>query len=230
MRRRVLPILIKIAVLGVIASVLVLPTLVPHRWAQAQGLSNGSYTVPYTACFGGVSANQSGTSGFTTTGLATIGVVQNQTSATGTNTHFFWCDITPPARFVNAVGARITDVTFYYGVQTTALGTQVAVLGSGTLNGFNVFTKIALPTAGVSETASTVAPARADVGTITITPVVASFNTGLTAAGAFFSVKFAPGTPISVADATRYYLQVSLLNTATSATITNSIGAVVHLQ
>ena len=194
---------------------------------RAQGYSTGSYNVPAGACGSSVSANASGTNGLTVAGASNTPVDQASTSATGTNTHTFVCDITPPSRLQGTTGLAITGATFYYGVQTTGLGTQVATLASGTMNSSVVFGKVLFPTAGATETPSTVTPARADSGTLAMTPAVASFNVATTTAGAFYSVTFTPATPITVAGLTKYLLTVSLLNTATSATITNTPGVVV---
>jgi hypothetical protein len=180
-----------------------------------------------------VSGNATGTQGYTVLGTApSIPVVQAQTSATGTNTHYYSCNLAMPGRLAVARAAWVVDTVFYYGVQTTALGTQVATLASGTMNSKTVFNSIGYPTAAASETATGLAEAaRADAGTLTITPVVASFNTGTTTAGEFFSAKFIPANPIAVStDSQQLYLLVSLLNTATSATVTNSPGVLVHYR
>ena len=174
-------------------------------------------------CVSLVSGNSTGTNGQTTAGASSLGVVQAQTSASGTNTHSYQCNITPPVR-----PSAILDVTFFYATQPQ-LGTQVAVLGSGTMNGSIVFSSISFPAPGASETPSTVTPVRADSGSLTILPVVASFNTTTTPAGAFYSVRFTPATPIVVTPTTlQVLLTVTLQNLATTATITNSPGAVVR--
>ncbi len=197
--------------------------------ASSFTFTDGAFFLPPSACVSSVSGNGTGTNGLTTVGASVTPVMQAQTTATGTNTHTYVCQITVPARLTALKGIAITDVTFFYGVQTTALGTQVATLASGTMNSSLVFSKIALPVAAASETASTVTPVRADSGTLVITPVVASFNTGTTTAGAFFSVKFTPASAIAMTtDLQTLLLTVSLLNTATSATITNTPGLLVH--
>lgn len=183
------------------------------------------------ACKSSVSGNSTGTNGATSAGTSLLGVEQAQTSATGTNTHTYVCNIQLPS-YLYGRGAVITDVVFYYGVQTTALGTQVATLASGTINSQTVFSYIDYPAAGASETASTVAPVRADSGTLVIAPVVASFNVATTTAGGFYSAKFTPASgipyPVSATDRRQLLFAVALLNTATSATITNSPGFAVH--
>lgn len=189
--------------------------------------------VPPTACNSSVSGNGTGTNGFTALGTApSIPVVQAQTSATGTNTHYFMCVIPPPSRLSNSRASYVVDTQFYYGVQTTAVGTQASVLASGTMNAKIVYGYIDYPAPAASETATGLAElTRADAGSLTITPAVASFNTATTTAGEFYSVAFVPATPIPVATNRRQLLlTVSLLNTATSATITNSPGFLVHYQ
>jgi hypothetical protein len=205
----------------------------PGLRAQGYFFPN-AYWVPAGACNSAVSANGTGTNGLTTTGASTTPVVQAQTNNTGTNTHTFICSIVPPTPIVVASGTSgiaITDAVFFYGVQTTGLGTQVAVLASGTMNGSIVFSTITYPAAAASETPSTVTPVRADTGSLLITPAVASSNVATTTAGSFYSVKFTPSAPILYnTDLTQLLLTVSLLNTATSATITNSPGVLVHYK
>lgn len=182
--------------------------------------------------FGGSTADTS--FGPVITGALGAGNVSVMQIATTNNAaaavHTYTCHVTIPTRLRNTAGAAISDIVFPYGVQQNALGTQVAVLASGTLNGTTVFGKVVLPTAGAAETASTVAPARADAGTMVLTPAVASFNTGVTTRGAFFTEKFTPATPILMnADLTDFTFSVSLLCTTTVATTTNTPGLYVHL-
>lgn len=200
---------------------------------QGYTSANRYYWVSPGSCGTGVSGNGTGTQQVTTVGASFTPVTQAQTSASGTNTHIFTCNIAPPGYLVTSGnGFVIVDATFYYGVQTTGLGTQVATLASGTMNSLTVFTTIDYPTAGAAETPSTVTPVRADSGTLTIAPAVASFNVATTTAGAFFSAKFTPasGTLVYKTINRQLLMQVALLNTATSATITNSPGVLVHYQ
>lgn len=190
--------------------------------------------IPASYCQSSVSGNATGTNGYTVVGTApSLPVVQASTSATGTNTHYYQCSLIPDtSRLAAAKSVYIVDVEFYYGVQTTALGTQVAVLASGTMNAKTVFQSITYPVPAASETATgTAEAARADAGTLLITPVVASFNVGTTTAGEFFSAKFTPATPLVVStDHQQVLFTASLLNTATSATVTNSPGILVHYR
>ena len=205
------------------------------RWNCIGGtwmVDNGLVFLGPGSCGSGASGNTTGTNGLTVVGASFAGVVQAQTSASGTNTHYYSCDLN---NIMSALGSSppkqvaVIDATFFYGVQTSALGTQAVTLASGTLNSLTVFSKIAMPAAGASETPSTVTPVRADSGTMTLTPAAASFNTGTTTAGAFYSEKFTPGAPVFLTtDGTEFFFNVALLNTATSATITNSPGVLVH--
>lgn len=199
--------------------------------------SNGQWTnvvdsyvfVPFSSCNSAVSANSTGTNGFTTLGTG-VPVVQAQTSSTAT--HYFDCSIPVPTRSNVLTSAYIVDAEFYYGTQTTALGTQAAVLASGTMNGNVVFSKSTYPVPGASETAlDATVKTRADSGSLLITPAVGSFNVALTASGSFFSVKFTPASPIAMStNRTQYWLNVSLLGTTSQATIVNSPGFVVHYR
>lgn len=197
-------------------------------------VDNGYAFLGPSACQSSVSGNSTGTNGFTALGTApSLPVVEASTSTTGTNTHYFMCNLNHLTGGLSAGVARsiqVMDVVALYGVQTTGLGTQVATLASGTMNSKIVFTKIAYPTAAASETATGLAEAaRADSGTLTITPAVASFNVATTTAGEFYSAKFTPAAafPLNV-DLQQNLFTLSLLNTATSATVTNLPGIIVH--
>jgi hypothetical protein len=184
-------------------------------------------------CNSSVSGNSSGTNGFTTVGAAPgIPVVQASTSSTGTNTHYFQCHIPIPSRLAGSKGAWLVDVEFYYGVQTTGLGTQVATLASGTMNSKTVFQSVTYPASGAAETATGYAElARADAGTLLITPVVGSSNVAITTAGEFYAARFTPSVPFALTtDRADYVFTASLLNTATSATVVNSPGILVHYR
>lgn len=220
----------------VVFAALALVALGPSVALLAQGYSNTSpyqYWIPPGACNSTVSGNGTGTNGLTTAGTSATPVVQAETDGSGTNTHTFVCNITPPYFIVTSgTGLQIISATFFYGVQTTGLGTQVASLASGTMNSSIVFSYIAYPTPAAGETPSTVTPVRADSGTLTITPVVASANVATTTAGAFYSMTFTPasGTLAWKTDLRQLLLTVSLLNTATSATVTNSPGVLVRFR
>ncbi len=190
------------------------------------------YWVPPTNCASSVSGNSTGTNGQTTAGTSLMPVVQAQTSASGTNTHTYICNLAPPS-YLTTTGTRIqiVDAVFFYGTQTTDLGTQVAVLASGTMNSSIVFRYVNYPTPGANETTSALAPVRADAGTLVITPTVGTFNVSSTTAGRFYSAKFQPATAINWnTDLKQLLMTVSLLNTASSATVTNSPGVLVHVR
>jgi hypothetical protein len=219
---------------GEVYNCIVIAGQTSNQWAlqsrpSPMGYTDGYFWQPASDCVGSASGNTTGTNGLTTVGASVAAVMQVQTSATGTNTHTYTCQVHIPGRLTSPKGALITDITFFYGVQTTGLGTQVATLASGTMNSTIVFSKVAFPTAGAVETPSTVTPVRLDSGSLLITPPVASFNNATSTAGAFYSVKFTPaaGLPLNT-DLQEVLFSVSLLNTATSATITNSPGFLVH--
>lgn len=194
-------------------------------------VDGGVYELPPSACYSSVSGNSTGTNGYTTAGASVMPVIQAQTSNTGTNTHTYTCNVTLPSA-LQGRGAVVEDVVFKYGVQTTGLGTQVATLASGTLNSQLVFSYVDYPAPGASETASTVTPVRADSGSLVLTPAVASFNVATTTAGAFYTEKAAPASAIQLpgafTDRRQLLASFALLNTATSATVTNSPGMTVH--
>jgi len=222
---------------GVIILLAVLIGVGPTASLLAQGYSTGNnyYWVPPGACsatFSGGGA-AAGTNGLTVNGASLTPVIQVQTDNASTNTHIYNCNIAPPGYLVTSgLGIQIVSATFMYGVQTTGLGTQVAVLASGTMNALPVFSYIDFPAAGAAETPSTVTPVRADSGTLTITPVVGSFNVATTTAGSYYSATFTPASGTLVLKTIRRQLlmRVALLNTATSATITNSPGILINYR
>lgn len=219
-----------LATLGLLAALAV----VAAPYLQGQGYSNANpraYWVSPGKCNSTVSGTASGTNGLTTTGASATPVVQAQSSATGTHTQTFICTITPPNGIITSgSGLAIVDAVFAYGPQNM-LGTQSATLASGTLNSATVFSTITYPAAGAGETASTVAPVRADSGTLTIAPVVASFNATTADAGAFYTVRFTPATPIAwKTDMVQLLLTVRLTMLDGLASITNSPGVLVHFR
>ncbi len=214
-----------------------IPLALPSPFATllAQGYSNTSPNdafIPPGACNSSVSGNGTGTNGLTVLGTApSIPVVQAQTSNTGTNTHYYVCSVSPPFWIVTTgTGLQVVSATFFYGVQTTGLGTQASVSASGTVNGATVFQSIPYPAVGATETPAGLAEAtRADSGTLGISSLA---NVATTTAGEFYSVTFTPaaGTLVFKTDQRQLLLTVGLLNTATSATITNSPGAIVRVR
>lgn len=192
-----------------------------------------NYWVPPSACASVVSGNSTGTNGQTTSGASSTPVVQAQTSASGTNTHTYICNIAPPVNLLNQTGNRITiyDAVFFYGAQTGLSASQALVGASGTFNGSLVFSFINYPTPGANETSSAVTPVRADSGTLTMTPAVASFNTSTTTAGRFYSQTFTPATPISWnTDLSQLLLTITIANYATLAVTTQSPGVLIHVR
>lgn len=207
-------------------------------------ISDGYLFVPAIGnCTGSLPVGTLAAGGFGVNGATGIGNIQGGTGASfapvyqiaTTNAaniaqHLYNCHIPLPNRTRTTAGAAIQDIVAVYGVQQTALGTQAVTLASGQLNGVTVFTKITLPVPGAAETASTVTPVRADAGTLVIAPIAASFNGGLTTAGAFFTEKFTPATPILTnVDNTEFFFNMDLLCQTTVATTTNLLGFYVHI-
>lgn len=226
----------------------------PASWAPATAAVNtlrptgsdtgSAYWVPpgncwYSVATGTLTAPTFGaTGGVTSLGLVAIGasntpVVQvATTNAAVISTNTITCLVNPPSTVgVTGRGVNLVDAAVFYGIQQTGgvNATQVAVLASGTMNGTLVFSKIAMPAAGASETPSTVTPVRADAGTLAITPAVASFNSLVTTAGAFFTSTFTPANPFSLnTDLTQYYVNFSVLCNTTQATTINVAGVLIH--
>lgn len=207
-----------------------------RRWNcinSAWMVDTGILNLPPGACNGFVSAN-AGTTGLIANGASATfaaALVQTAVTVTGTNTLGLVCNLDGLSALASSGTQQIAilDAVLYYGVQTSALGTQAATLASGTMNGSTVFSKVVFPASGAAETPSTVAPVRADSGSLTITPAVGSFNTATTTAGAFYSVKFTPASAIPVtADLTKYFLTANFQAAATSATVVNSPGLTIH--
>lgn len=216
--------------LRIVGVVLLLVGLASPVGAQIQPFN---YWVSPSDCTSVVSGNSTGTNGQTVAGASNTPVVQAQTSASGTNTHTYICNIAPPVNLLNRTGNRITiyDAVVFYGTQTTALDTQVASGSAGTLNSSIVFSFINYPTPGANETSSNVTPVRADSGTLAMTPVVGSFNVSTTVAGRFFSQTFTPASPISWnTDLSQLLLTITLKLQASSATVTNSPGVLIHVR
>lgn len=186
-----------------------------------------------------------GVAGTTPLGLVNSGatlpgtpVMAVSTTNGGTATNTISCMIPVPSRVNTARGVQLVDAVVFYGVGQNAIGStvntpQAVTLSSGQLNGVNVFGKITMPAVGLSETPSTVAQARADSGTLAISPdpTNANFNTATTTAGAFYSIKFTPASPISMTtDLTQYYVNLTLLCQATTATTIYEGGVLVHYR
>lgn len=191
-------------------------------------VATGTLTTPTFGAAPGVTAL-----GLNVVGASSVPVMQvATTNAAVVSTNTISCWLNPPTTVgVSGRGVNVVDAVVTYGIQQTGgvNGTQVAVLASGTMNGSLVFDKIALPAAGASETPSTVTPVRADSGTLTITPVVGSFNAAITTAGAFYTSTFTPAAPIALTtDFTLYRINFPVLCNTTQATTINVAGVLVH--
>jgi len=193
-----------------------------------------NYWVPPANCQSVVSGNSTGTNGMTVAGASNTPVDQASTSVTGTNTHTYICNVSPPVNLLtNATSnrIRIVDAVFLYGTQS-ALDPSPAFSGSaGTFNSSLVFSFLNYPVPGASETASSVTPVRADVGTLVMSPAVTSFNINTTTAGAFYSVKFTPATPVNWnTDLQQLLLTITLKARVTYATVTQTPGVLLHIR
>lgn len=157
-------------------------------------------------------------------------VLQVATTNAGTANNTVSCQIPIPMRADPSRAIFLADTTWVYGLQQAAANsTQVATEASGLLNGVLAFGKIVLPAAGASETASTVAQARADAGTMVLLPAKAAFNAGTTTTGAFFTQKISPATPFNLStDGTIYYANLTVLHAATTASTLQVAGVLVH--
>lgn len=157
-------------------------------------------------------------------------VIQVATTNAGTANNTVSCQVPVPLRANLSRGVFLADATWVYGLQqANANSTQVATEASGLLNGILAFAKIILPTAAASETPSTVAQARADSGTIVLTPAKASFNATTTTTGGFYTQKIAPATPFALAtDGTIYYVNFTVLHAATTASTLQVAGVLLH--
>lgn len=191
----------------------------------------GTVTAP---TFGAVS---SGTALGITTQISTvpaIPVIQVASTNAGViSVDTITCGVPIPSRVNASRGVYVVDATFAYGIIGTGgvNATQVAVEASGTMNGGLVFSQVAFPTPGAAETASTVAPTRWDTGTLVLTPAKAAFNSLVTTAGAFFTQKFTPATPMPMAsDLTQYFVSLPVLCNTTQATAIYSSGILVHYR
>jgi hypothetical protein len=199
------------------------------------GPGNCYYTTSGGTFAAQTSVGVTGTTGLglvsSASGVASLPVLEVSTTNSGTATNTISCMVPVPARTNAARGAYLVDATMFYGVYQNTAGTQVAVLASGTMNGQAVFTSVTMPAAGVSETASTVAPARWDTGTLLITPVVASFNGTALTVGQFDTIKFTPATALSLnTDLTVYEVNLTVLCAATTATSIATPGLLVHYR
>ena len=154
-------------------------------------------------------------------------VFQVAITVTGTNTIEYDCPLLPAnARTTAGKGVSITSVAFFYGVQQASLGAQASVAASGTYNGTIVFNDIAMPAAGGA--ASTVTPVRLDSGTLGINPASGSAQVAATTVGAFYNLTFTPAAAIPLTTSlVNPKLSVTLQGAATTATTTNTPGAMV---
>lgn len=142
--------------------------------------------------------------------------VLNGTSNAAAGTNTLTCNIVIPTAVTALQGAVITDITGYYGSQTTAptsIGT--ATLGS-----------ISFATPATGATASTVTPVSFG-GTITNT--VPTAITTVTTAGSFLPIKSALGTPVTLSTDNQILVyKLPFVQSAASAMTINTPGLLVH--
>lgn len=224
----------RLKTLALAISVVVLASL--PVWVGGQGYSrasNYSYWVDPGACNGSTAGTRKTGSGLVVAGASATPVVAivADPAGEGTTTATIICTITPPSWIVTTgTGLAVQDAVFMFTPETT-MGTSSSVAGSGTLNGSTVFGSITYPTPATGETATTVTPARADSGNLTILPAAASIPITTTTAGSFYSLKFTPATPIVwKTDLKQLLLTVTLPTIAGLQTQVDSSGVLVHFK
>lgn len=180
-------------------------------------VTDGYYIVPPGAC----AWNQSGGT-LVTNGLANVGasfLPVNQISTTTTTlTAVLSCVIAVPSKLTAGKGVIIADVTLLYGPSTGTLQSCAAPSIS----------TIALPTAGTSETPSTVTPV-AISGALTVTPVVGSCNVTALTAGAMYTEKVALATPFNMSTDLQFLeFSQSFVGANAASEILYTGGLIVH--
>lgn len=152
----------------------------------------------------------------TVTGASATPVLQTTTnSATGTETLI--CSINVPTRLTSGKGVVITDITAFYGIQTTASTSMTVAMNT-----------ITYPAAAASETASTVTPV-AISGTVTNNTVTSGLGT--TTAGAFWSVKSTLATPLALnTDLKQILYNLGFVSTTSGVHVINTPGLLVHFN
>lgn len=142
--------------------------------------------------------------------------VLNGTSNAAAGTNTLTCNILIPTAVSALQGAVITDITGYYGSQTTA----PTSIGTATLGSIS----FATPATGAA--ASTVTPV-AFGGTITNT--VPTLITTVTTAGSFLPIKSSLGTPVTLStDNQILQYKLPFLQSAAAAMTINTPGLIVH--
>lgn len=194
------------------------------------GVVTGTLTAPTFGAAPGVTALGLNVGLSTAPAVPVMQVATTNAAVISVNT--LTCLINPPSTVgITGRGINLVNADFFYGIQQAGgvNATQAYVLASGTMNGALVFSKVVLPAPGAAETPSTVAPVRADTGTLVVTPSGAAFNSLVTSAGAFFTQRFAPATSFSLTtDETMYYVAMTFLCNTTQATTINTPGVLIH--
>ena len=193
-------------------------------------VATGTLTTPTFGAAAGVTALGLNNTTATAPAVPVMQVATTNASVISVNT--INCLINPPSTVgITGRGINLVNADFFYGIQQSGgvNATQLYTLASGTMNGALVFSKVVMPTPGASETPSTVAPVRADTGTLAVTPSGATFNSLVTTAGAFFTQRYTPSAPFSLSgDDTLYYISMTFLCNTTQATTINTPGVMIH--
>jgi len=138
-------------------------------------------------------------------------VLSATTNTTG-GTIAVTCDISFEGRTTANLGFIATDVSIFYGVQTTNLSSIAAA----------TVTTVTYPSAGGSASGTV---ANAD-GTLTVTPGTLQKNT--TTSGQCYNENIAFGTPFSYTDLTKVTLDQVFTTAGTTATTLQICGLLVH--
>jgi hypothetical protein len=181
------------------------------RWS---GQTDKVFYVPPTQCtFAPTTLTTTNT--YIQTGSSNTFVL-NGTSNAAAGTNTLTCNIVIPTAVTALQGAVITDITGYYGSQTTA----PTSIGTATLGSIS----FATPATGAA--ASTVTPVSFG-GTITNT--VPTAITTVTTAGSFLPIKSALGTPVTLSTDNQILVyKLPFVQSAASAMTINTPGLIVH--
>lgn len=181
------------------------------RWG---GTSNNTFFVSPSQCtFAPTTLTTTNT--YIQVGASNVFVL-NGTSNAAAGTNTLTCNILIPTHVSALKGAVITDITGFYGSQTTA----PTSIGTATLG------TITFPAAATGAAVSTVTPVSFG-GTITNT--VPTLVTTVTTAGSFLPIKSALGTPVTLStDLQMLVYKLPFLQSAAAAMTVNTPGLVVH--
>lgn len=191
-----------------------------YTYVTSYQSTDGYLFIPESACSGAVTGTAG--SGNATDILAGSGgarVFRLSSTNAGASTDTFTCIFTVPSRLTSGKGVTITDLTFLVSDQTT----QATSVTLPTLKTFTA------PAAVDPETANSATFVTAG-GTITQTPTSTQFAAyTAVAAGQFFTIKAALGTPVAVnTDLQVFQVVWVLAQSASAAMILETPGFFVH--